>query len=209
VITLVVCTRGSKSFSVLRQSIAAYAADLVTIRPYCTDHSTFGEAYNYAMADAFQDCSEMLIANDDIVLTPSTIQTLLEDVKALKLTTPRLGLVGTWSDNVRGLQSIKKNPGNQIKRTHTLSPILAWVSKRAFTAAQFPPLNWYSDDVLCEDLTRLGFEHYISRAYVHHVGSATIGPDDWKNYHDALPWLWDNRPEYATRWNLKDRGENV
>lgn len=205
---IAVCTAGSKCLSVFGASAHTYAFDHKLFVHY-PKHLTFGEAYNEIMDLLFISHDEILIANDDIVLTPNTISTLLEDVETLKSTVPKLGVVGTWADNVRGLQSIKENPGGQIKRVKALSPILAWISREAFTAARFPPLNWYSDDVICADLAELGYEHYLSRAYVHHVGSSTIGPDDWKNHYDAMPWLKANRPQYVQRWNLKDRGENV
>ena len=40
----------------------------------------------------------------------------------------------------------------------------------------------------------------MSRAYVHHAGSMTIGMDGQKNTEDALPWLQENRPEYLSLW---------
>ena len=196
----VTCTKGSKSLSVLQQSVAAYANNLVTLRPYQTGHTNFGDAYNYAMTHAFKDHDEILICNDDIVLTPSTIPLLLEDVAALKAQHPLLGLVAPRSDNVRGLQSIRETDGSQVAETHTLSPILAWVSRAAFQKAQFPPINWFSDDVLCADLAAHGYRHFLSRSYVHHVGSATIGENPTKHVADAMPWLISNRPEYVRKW---------
>ena len=58
------------------------------------------------------------------------------------------------------------------------------------------PIEWYSDDVWCEDLNALGYTHYISRSYVHHAGSQTIGNNGHKLTNDATPWLIKNRPQY-------------
>jgi hypothetical protein len=59
-----------------------------------------------------------------------------------------------------------------------------------------PPIEWYSDDVMCEDLNAKGYTHYISRAYVHHAGSQTLGQNTQKLHDDAMPWLIKNRPQY-------------
>jgi hypothetical protein len=45
-------------------------------------------------------------------------------------------------------------------------------------------------------LSKLGFRHFVSRAYVHHAGSQTIGRD-FKGLNDeALEWLKVNRPDF-------------
>ena len=74
------------------------------------------------------------------------------------------------------------------------------ISKEAFKEAQFPPINWYSDDVICKDLNALGYRHFISRAYVHHAGSQSIGKDVMKQLEEAKPWIQENRPEYFKEW---------
>jgi hypothetical protein len=43
-----------------------------------------------------------------------------------------------------------------------------------------------------------GFTHFLSRSYVHHACSQTIGRGgeaDRKNHLDAEPWLKANRPD--------------
>jgi len=81
-------------------------------------------------------------------------------------------------------------------------PIFAWISKQAFEEAQFPPLNWFSDDVMCEDLMERGYTHFLSRSYVHHVGASTTGSDEKKMFEASLPWLSQHRPDYLRRWVL-------
>jgi hypothetical protein len=81
-----------------------------------------------------------------------------------------------------------------------VSPIFAYLSKAAYRAAPFPPLNWYSDDVMCEDLIAAGFYNYVSKAYVHHVGSATIGHDYNALTEAAKPWIKEHRPNYYSKW---------
>jgi hypothetical protein len=80
------------------------------------------------------------------------------------------------------------------------SPIFAWIGRDAWECFKFPPLNWYSDDVHCEDLRAAGFHHYLSRSYVHHIGSQTVGMNGDALTKAAIPWLLQNRPEYAKQW---------
>jgi hypothetical protein len=40
----------------------------------------------------------------------------------------------------------------------------------------------------------------LSRSYVHHVGSQTIGMDGNRLTQQAVPWIRKNRPKYAKDW---------
>jgi glycosyltransferase involved in cell wall biosynthesis len=210
VIPLVVCTTrlegsGPSPLTVMRESVHAYGALQTELQVFRTGHGNFGAAYNYAMQKAFETHDEILIANDDIVLNPSTIRVLMEDVATLRATVPRLGLVAARSDSVRYCQNIHHMRNPDPVEVEAVSPILAWISREAFEAAPFPPINWYSDDVQCADLSALGYQHFVSRAYVHHVGSSTIGHDNQRHIDEARPWIVANRPQYATRWGLITR----
>lgn len=199
---IVVSTKGGSCLEVLRASINVYAPQ-IPLLVYQSSAPTFGDAYNYAMAEAFGAFDEIIIANDDVVLTPNTIPALRADVTDLRRNVDKLGFVAARADNIRGLQK-STNPGQDlVVQTPVLSPVFAWISKKAFSDVQFPPLNWFSDDVMCEDLNKLGYRHFLSRAYVHHVGSATIMADDWRHYNEAMPWLRANRPSYVQKWNLQ------
>ena len=92
---IVVCTVNGNCVPVLTASVKAHAPDhwlLVSEGPL----RTFGEAYNDAMDEAFKDHDEILIANDDIVLTPHTMARLMADVAALKtLHGDMIGFVAT------------------------------------------------------------------------------------------------------------------
>jgi len=194
---IVVCTVSGKCLPVLEASVKAYAPQSQLISHH-VERSTFGECYNHAMAQAFKDYDEIIIANDDVVLNPNTYETLIEDVEMLKDHHGKLlGLVAACSDNVRNIQNIRYNPLDKCIRSQAVSPLFAWVSKHAFEAAQFPNTNWFSDDLMCEDLNRRGFANYASRAYVHHAGSQTVGSDIYQLYLDAINWIEINRPEYV------------
>ena len=83
-----------------------------------------------------------------------------------------------------------------------IAPIFAYVSKEAFSQVRFPPINWFSDNVFCHTLTVLDFRHFVSRSYVHHAGSQTVGRNDQKNLMEASRWLWKNEPGIARHYRL-------
>lgn len=90
---------------------------------------------------------------------------------------------------------------NQIIETDVIAPICAYIHKDSWI--DFPPVNWYSDDIQCLDMQVKGMKHFVSRAYVHHVGSQTCGKDAMKCINDAKPWIVENRPDLADLWFKK------
>lgn len=217
---IAVCTTpNGRCLPVLRASIKAYAPEheLVVAGPggeYPNTAKNFGDAYNALLIEVFKTEAECIVANDDVVITPYTIPHLLEDVENLKLTGHKIGWVGCRSDYVLPAQNIRVPDQNdkwnnlrfasegKIRRADVIAPIFAWISKEAFLAAPFPPTNWYSDNVSCADMKKLGYQHFVSRAYVHHVGGDTTGSDFHKLTIQAATWMWANRPEYAEKWAL-------
>jgi hypothetical protein len=174
---------------------------------------SFGEDYNEVITAALKDWSSCIVANDDIVLTPTSVKVLMEDVAIVRtMNSYKAGWVAARCDAARPCQNVRiceedeklffyKFPSEaHIKLVQEISPIFAWISSDAFEEAKFPPLNWYSDDVHCMDLIKKGYGHYVSASYVHHIGSNTIGFDAKRLHEDALPWLKENRPEYASAW---------
>lgn len=174
----------------------------------------FGEDYNQVIFAALKDYDEVLVANDDIVLTPDSVRLLMEDVgiiKTMNSVRPGPGWVASRSDAARPAQNVRNREGDEtlnfykypseglIRVAQEVSPIFAWVSKDAFGEG-FPPLNWYSDDVHCQDARRRGYVHFISASYVHHIGSNTIGFNAQKLHDEAMPWLKEHRPEYVAAW---------
>lgn len=199
-VPIVVCTLGSRSLSVLQTSVKIYNPN-VNLLIYEGFMGNFGDDYNAVMEIAFRDYDEIIIANDDIVLTPSSYELLLEDVKYLKNLYPRsLGFVSSRADFVRPNQSVISGIEPNIINTSVISPLFAYISKEAFSKAQFPPTNWFSDDVMCKDLSKLGYQHFISRSYIHHVGSQTVGFDFKKLMDEPKKWIKENRAEYFKEW---------
>ena len=171
----------------------------------------FGDAYNAVCNLAFQKHDEIVVCNDDIVFTPTTWQMLSEDVSRLKGENIPLGWVASRSDYARGPQNIRIGKGqmswfrweteSQIIETDVIAPICAWVSKEAWV--DFLPLNWYSDDVQCLDMQKAGKRHFVSRAYVHHVGSQTCGFDAKDLIESAKPVIKEHRPDLYDLWFRK------
>ena len=187
------------SRDILRASVYAYSPETpIIILP--SSGATFGESYNNAMRQMFEAYDEIIISNDDVVLTPNTVSDLMADVERLKESVgDKLGIVATYADSIRASQSIKFNE-RICRELDRVSPVFGWISKKAFSDCPFPPLNWYSDDVICEDLNALGYRHFVSSAYVHHAGSLTIGHDHAALNAAAMPWLQENRPQYLQKW---------
>ena len=189
--------------------IGGYDADLKVFgKP-----SNFGDDYNEVIEAALKDWSSCIVANDDIVLTPTSVKVLMEDVAIVRtMNSYKAGWVAARCDAARPCQNVRitdqpeklhfyKFPSeSHIKLVQEISPIFAWISSDAFEEAKFPPLNWYSDDVHCMDLVQKGYGHYVSASYVHHIGSNTIGMNAQKLHEEALPWLKENRPNYASAW---------
>ena len=175
------------------------------------DATNFGDAYNAVVKRAFEEFDEVVVCNDDIVFNPSTWKLLGEDVAFLRDKRIPLGWASARSDYARGLQNIRLGQGkmewfryeteNLINITDVIAPICSYISKEAWV--DFPPINWYSDDVQCLDIQKKGFQHAISRAYVHHVGSQTCGFNAKELIQSAQPWIKANRPELYDLWFRK------
>jgi len=224
VTALVIATQNAKCLPVLAASVTFYVPLEVEVYLSGSDmlfprHRTlnspneatnFGDAYNAVVRQAFERHNDIIVCNDDIVFTPYTFQTLMEDVATLAHR--KLGWVACRSDYARGAQNVRyRHDGdgfamkhaseNHIVRTPVIAPICAYIQKPAWV--DFPPINWFSDDIQCHDMSQQGFEHYISRSYIHHVGSQTCGMDYDKCIEDARPWVMENRPEFSS-WFKKD-----
>lgn len=195
-IPIITCTIGSPSLAVFEASVKAYCPDvkLIISRNNATN---FGDSFNIAVKEAFKDFDEVIVANDDVVLHPTSYLKMLQDVDMLKQQI-KVGWVVAKSDSVRGLQDIRVNQNDAIYEVPVASPLFGYVSRQAWV--DYPPLNWYSDDIQCLDMAKNGFRHFVSRSYVHHVGSSTIGVDHTSNHFASEPWIKANRPELHKLW---------
>jgi hypothetical protein len=216
---IVIATKNAKCLPVLFSSIDQYVPLDVEVIVSGSDlqlprHRTinlpnngtnYGDSYNDVVRYAFEMFPEIIVANDDIVLTPSSYETLIEDYVLLK--NHNVGWLCSRSDYVRGLQNIRegsKRNGvkyveeNQVIEFDVLSPLFGIISKEAWV--DYKPINWYSDDIQCLEICANGYSNYVSRSYVHHVGSQTIGMDHKKNDDEAKAWIKANIPELYEVW---------
>ena len=90
---------------------------------------------------------------------------------------------------------------HKILETDIIAPICAYIHKSDWI--DFLPLNWYSDDVQCLDMQKAGKRHFVSRAYVHHVGSQTCGFDATNLIESAKPVIKAHRPDLYDLWFRK------
>lgn len=168
--------------------------------------SNFGDAYNAVVKAAFNEHDVVVVSNDDVVLTPTSYSKLMDDYNLLSQQ-HRVGWVAAKCDYARPAQNIRsyKNlagPRFQeedwIYECAVVAPIFGVISRAAWQ--DYDPINWFSDDVQCYEIGKQGYKHFVSRSYVHHVGSQTVGEDFSKCRADAAPWLKANRPEYYKLW---------
>lgn len=218
---IVICSTINTGLKVLLSSLDAYCPyipvylssknveDSKFVHTWMYNAATnFGDAYNAAMDKAFSDgYKEIIIANDDVVITPTTYLKLEEDVRLLKRNFENVGFVGArsdyilWDQNIRSycandnVIGLKYESEDHIKEVGVIAPIFAYVSKQAFETARFPSVNWYSDNIICDDLSKAGFRHFVSRAYVHHAGSQTVGTNFQKCHEEPREWIRTNRPD--------------
>ena len=223
---IVICSTINTGLKVLLSSLEAYCPyipvylssknveDSKFVHTWIYNVATnFGDAYNEAMSKAFYDgYKEIIIANDDVVITPTTYLKLNEDVRLLKRNFENVGFVGArsdyvlWDQNIRSycandnVIGLKYESEDHIKEVGVIAPIFAYVSKQAFETARFPSTNWYSDNIICDDLSKAGFRHFVSRAYVHHAGSQTVGTDFQKCHEEPREWIRTNRPDVYSNY---------
>ena len=226
---IVICTVGNPGVTILLESIKVYAPQLpiylcsndlrlwgyirsrmsgLNVIHRANPATNFGDAYNAGIDYAFsQGHDSLIVSNDDVVLTPTTLDLLAQDAKILESNAVNLGFLGARSDYVLPDQNIRfpvhddRQEGlrwaseAKIKETGVIAPIFATISKKAWDVAKFPSTNWYSDNIICHDLQEAGFRHFVSRAYVHHAGSQTVGTDYKKCHEEPREWIKANRPD--------------
>ena len=218
-VPIVIATKTAKCLPVLFASINEYVpldveiivsgSDLRLPRHKTTNlpnlGNNFGESYNYVVNYAFKEYDEIIVANDDIVLTPTSYSQLLDDVFVLKNNT--LGWVCSRADYVKGVQNIRqgtKQVGikyveeSQIQETDFCAPLFGYVNKAAWI--DYKPINWYSDDIQCLEMKVNDCQHFVSTSYIHHVGSQTISMDHAKNDREAKTWIKENMPNLYAFW---------
>jgi hypothetical protein len=191
---------------VLRESLKQYSplqhCIVQTVRP-------FGGIYSDMHEDAIALGFDYVIhCNDDVVLRPDTIERLFEDVAHLNALNLKWGWLAARTDCVRhsaqnirfpyansSLGSIGYAEESLIVEVSSVSPIFAITKAADFIP--YAPINWFSDDEQCYRMTQAGFRHFVSRAYVHHVGSQTMTPETWAaEQASSIEFLREYNPQF-------------
>jgi len=172
--------------------------------------ATGSEAWNWCATQT--SAEHLLVLGDDCVLHPDTLGLMLQDIETIHREAPLepIGFVGTRSNYVKGPQNVRNGTGTEssavqfdsellILRTEMVVPVCAWVEHVVFDlVGGFPATNWFADDVICWDMSRLGYTHFVSRAYVHHVGQRATaqGKSNQVLAEEGLHWLQRHRPDF-------------
>lgn len=155
---------------------------------------TFGAAYEWALT---QTPGEWILANDDIVLRPDTVELLLEDVKVAEAKGQAGFVAARFNYGRRDQLAMGNSP--RLEEAACVAAVFAWACVDAFDGVTWPDCNWYSDDVLCHDMRQQGKRHWMSRAYVHHIGERSTrqhGETQDDLNRDGRQWVRTHRPEF-------------
>lgn len=152
----------------------------------------YGDAYNLVVKRAFEKHEYVIVCNDDVVFTPTTYSELLGDYNQIagEIGVENIGWLGCLTDYAIGMQNIRRNVKlvenqpdetigniqnyreNDIIETNFIAPICGIISKQSWV--DYLPINYFSDNLQCYEMQNNGKRHFISTAYVHHVGSQSL-----------------------------------
>lgn len=170
---------------------------------------TGSAAWNFAATQT--DAEELIIFGDDCVLLPDSVELMRDDVLIAEQNSERpVGYVGARSNYVKGPQNIRSSNGSQlggiryeseaqIFAIEMIVPVAAWIRHEVYDeVGGFADTNWFADDLMSWDLERAGYQHFLSRAYVHHVGQRATGEGKSNQvlYDEGIAWLRANRPDF-------------
>jgi hypothetical protein len=212
---IIIATKGNRSRRemVLRESLYQYSA-LEQVIIQTTE--PFGKVYSDMHAAAFANGFDYVIhCNDDVVLRPDTIDKLFHDAAYLNDAGINWGWLAARTDWVRhsaqnirfpydnkSLDAIGYPEESLIVEVSSVSPIFAITKAAEFLP--YAPINWFSDDEQCYRMTQAGYRHFVSRAYVHHVGSQTMTPETWAAEQAAsIEYLRQHNPQFLEEHGIK------
>ena len=124
---IVISTVHGKGLGVLLESIKQYCPEIPVylrgpesvIEHFNADvkvfsqPTNFGNDYNAIINRALEDFESVVVANDDIVLTPTSYKVLMEDVDILLGMDLPIGWVASRTDAARQEQNIRFNPDGE------------------------------------------------------------------------------------------------
>jgi len=200
-IALCIASINNKCLPVLLESIKQYIPIEIPIYLYAHDYinhklkhkvlqkpniyTTFGDAYNHVVNNAFINYDNVLICNDDIVFTPNTFTDLMMNLDIINNVgmLDSMGYLACRTDYSAGGQNIRNSNNTEFNGMHynaefvitltdVIAPICALIHKSAWI--DFKSINYFSDNIQCNEIIDKGYQHYIGTFYVHHVGSQSL-----------------------------------
>lgn len=183
------------------------------IHTYNYKAKNYGDAYNFIARKAFETHEHIIVCNDDVVFCPDTFQKLQEDYNIAidENGIENIGWIGCLTNYAIGYQNIRRNiklEKNQepetlnhiqnnreycIVEANFIAPICAAINKLSWI--DYLPINYFSDNLQCFEMSAQGKKHFISTAYAHHAGSMSIG--NGKDEHEkAMNILMADYPQY-------------
>ena len=219
-VPIVICSRSdSNHLQVLLKSIECYVRgaevyvccndkinSLVIKEIIPNDVDTAGAAFDKILRYVFQNYNKAILINDDVVLGPDSYKLLTEDWQKLKK--QNVGILSARSDHCLPSHSIRFsqpndtmnglrwNSENEIKQVSSVAPVFCIIDRDAYLkSGGFPPINWYSDNILCQEMQKNDYTVFVSRSYVHHLGEQTQGKNHDQLYQDSIKRL------KGTRWD--------
>lgn len=121
----------------------------------------------------------LVLANDDLVVGPGWFETIFEEWDFLSRQMQRPGIIGASSNYVSGKQSRCTALRGNVPVLSTKIVISFFALTRADIMAQvggYAPVHNGSDIGMAYCLRRAQFNSFVSRAFVHHFGSQSLGP---------------------------------
>lgn len=121
----------------------------------------------------------LVLANDDLVVGPGWFETMFEEWDYLSRAMQRPGIIGASSNYVSGKQSRCTALRPNVPVLSTKIVISFFALTRADIMAQvggYAPVQNGSDVGMAYNLAKAGFNSFVSRAFVQHFGSQSLGP---------------------------------
>lgn len=165
------------------------------------------------------DADELIMMPDDVVLHPDSFRHLHEDLEILQsMPEVKPGIVTLRSNYVCGMQNVRFPNGEFFRKnivnyehewkiigTEVCFNVVSWFTRTAWEeTGRFPEgLVWFGDVVMSYDLRQLGYQLFISRGYVHHIGmrgQQASGQDTERLHREGVDWLRKNRPDFLEYW---------
>jgi O-antigen biosynthesis protein len=134
----------------------------------------FSKVCNYGAEKSSPESEFLVFLNNDTVVGPGWLETMIETYHQ----SPRTGVVGVWSNEIGGVQSIKLQAMNTTPYyTKLIKGVCMMVRREDFLRIggfDEEYKKWYQDDDLSMKFYSSGYHNVIAPTFVMHFGSMTF-----------------------------------